>query len=456
VTLAVFRNRAALTDHGDRAAREALLAVAERAVDAVHPRNTVPAAVGRDGDRLAVGDRTYDLSTIEDVYVIAAGKGSAATVAALAGRVGDRVTAGVVAEKGVGSDQGAGSQLPDSVELVAAGHPLPTEKSRRAGERALGLAGRAGEADLVLACVTGGASATLVAPAAGLSVADLRATTDLLLRAGLPIDAVNTVRRHCSRLKGGRLAERVGPARLATLVVVDEVADEPWGPTVPDDTTYADALAVLADAGLTEELPSAVLEHLRAGRDGERPETPAAVGTDATTVVLADASDACEAAADRARDLGYEPLVLSTAVEGESREAATVLGGVAREIVRHGRPVAPPCVLVTGGETTVTVGPDAGEGGPNQEFALASAVDGADLDGVATLAMGTDGTDGPTDVAGGLVDCSTVPRLRERGLDPGAHLRRHDSTAALRAVDDAVLTGPTGTNVMDLRLTLVV
>jgi glycerate-2-kinase len=360
----------------------------------------------------------------------------------------------VVAEKGGGSDP-IDPGLPDAVELVAAGHPLPTEGSRRAGERALELADRADEADLVLAIITGGASATLVAPADGLSVRDLRATTDLLLRAGLPVDAVNTVRRHCSRLKGGRLAERAAPARLATLVVVDEVADRPWGPTVPDETTYADALAVLADAGLTEEAPAAVTEHLRAGRDGDRPETPATVRTDATTVVLADANDACRAAAERARQLGYEPLVLSTAVEGESREAATVLGGVAREVIRHGRPVPAPCVLITGGETTVTVGPDAGEGGPNQEFALASAVACADLEGVATLAMGTDGTDGPTDVAGGLVDPSTVSRLRERGLDPEAHLRRHDSTPALRAVDDAVLTGPTGTNVMDLRLTLV-
>jgi hydroxypyruvate reductase len=452
----VFRNREALTDHGDRAARETLLAVAERAVEAVHPRNTVPAAVERDGDRLTVADCRYDLSAVRDVYVIAAGKGSAATVAALAERVGDRLTAGVVAEKADGGGEpGVEAGLPDAVERVAAGHPLPTEESRHAGERALELADRAGEADLVIACITGGASATMVAPAAGLSVTELRTTTDLLLRAGLPIDAVNTVRRHCSRLKGGRLAERVAPARLATLVVVDEVAGRPWGPTVPDDTTYADALGALSDAGLTDELPAAVLEHLRAGRDGERPETPAAVGTDATTSVLADASDACDAAADRARELGYEPLVLSTAIEGESREAATVVGGVAREVVRHGRPVAPPCVLVTGGETTVTVGPDAGEGGPNQEFALASAVACADLEGVVTLALGTDGTDGPTDAAGGLVDSSTVPRLADRGIDPERRLRRHDSTPALRAVDDAVLTGPTGTNVMDLRLTLV-
>ncbi len=446
----MFENRATLTDHGNRAARADLLDIARHAIESVRPRATVSAAVERDGDCLRVGGREYDLGAVNDVYLIAAGKGSSAVVAALAERLGDRLTAGVVAEKGR-----TDTTLPDAVEPVAAGHPLPTDASRRAGERALELAEAAGEDDLVFACITGGASATLVAPAARLSIGDLRATTDLLLRAGLPIDAVNTVRRHCSRLKGGRLAEAVGPARLATLVVVDEVADEPWGPTVPDGTTYADALTVLNDAGLTDAVPAAVRKHLRAGRDGAVPETPGALQMDAATTVLADASDACEAAVDRAGKLGYAPLLLSTAIEGESREAATVLGGIARETVREGRPAEPPCLLITGGETTVTVPEDSGEGGPNQEFALATAVDCRGLTGVTTLALGTDGTDGPTGVAGGLVDDSTVPRLRERNIDPLAALERHDSTPALRAVDDAVVTGPTGTNVMDLRLTAV-
>jgi len=448
----VFGNRAALADHGNRAARTDLLDVAEHAVELVHPRNTVPAAVERDGDRLVVGDRAYDLGSVDRVLVLGAGKGSAAVVAALEEILGDSIDAGVVAEK-AGAGETADST---ALDILAAGHPLPDGASLQAGERALELADGAEESDLVLACVTGGASATMVAPAPGLTLADLRAMTDTLLRAGLPIEQVNAVRTHCSRLKGGRLAEHVSPARLATLVVVDEVAGEPWGPTVPDRATFADALAVVEHSGLGDDLPAAVVDHLRAGREGERSETPESLaGVDATVVVLADASDACEAAAEKAREAGYEPLLLSTAIEGESREAATVLGGVAREAVRHGRPVEPPCLLVTGGETTVTVGDAPGEGGPNQEFALATAVDCADLAGVTTLALGTDGTDGPTDIAGGLVDDSTVVRLRERGVDPGDHLQRHDSTPALRAVEDAVVTGPTGTNVMDLRLTVV-
>jgi len=447
--MTTVRNRAALTDHGNREAREALLDVATAAIEAVHPRRTVPASVRRDGDRLRVGDEEIDLAAHDDVYVVGGGKGAAAVAAELDDILGDRITDGVVAAKAgeEGVDLGA-------VEAVGAGHPLPDEASLSAGRRALELADSAGGDDLVVAPVTGGASATLVAPAADLTLDDLASTTETLLRAGLRIDEVNAVRKHCSAIKGGRLAERIAPATAVTLVVVDEVAGEPWGPTVGDATSFDDALDVLARHDLTDAVPPAVVAHLRRGRDGTVAETP--TETAGHVVVLAEPSDAAEAARDRAAALGYEPLILSTTVEGESREVATCLTAIAREATTHDRPVAPPCVFVSGGETTVHVDGDAGEGGPNQEFALRAALE---LDGdersVTTLAVGTDGTDGPTDVAGGLVDATTVPRMADRGVDARAHLHRHDATPALRAVDDAVVTGPTGTNVMDLRLTLV-
>jgi hydroxypyruvate reductase len=443
------RNRSALTDHGNAEARDHLIDVAEAAIEAVHPRRTVPATVTRDGDRLRIGDRTVDLGAVNDVYLLGAGKGAAAVAAELLAVLGTRVTDGVVAEKA-----GAGTDL-DGVTVVDAGHPIPDAESLRAGRRALELADAAGPEDLVIVAVTGGASATLAAPAGDCSLDDLADATDRLLRAGLPIDRVNAVRKHCSALKGGRLAERIVPATLATLVVVDEPAGDPWGPTVGDDTTFADALAVLDRHGLTDAVPSAVVRRLRHGREGRVRETPVAVAPDDPVVVLAGPTDTVEAARDRAAELGYEPLILSSTVEGESREVATCLAAVAREATTHERPVAPPCVLISGGETTVRVGTDAGDGGPNQEFALRSAVALADDPTVTTLALGTDGTDGPTDVAGGLVDHTTVPRLGAAGLDAAAHLRRHDAATALRAVDDAVVTGPTGTNVMDLRVTLV-
>jgi hydroxypyruvate reductase len=272
------------------------------------------------------------------------------------------------------------------------------------------------------------------------------------LNAGCRIDEINAVRKHCSAIKGGRLAERIAPATAVTLVVVDEVAGEPWGPTVGDGTTFADALDVLERHDLAHAVPTAVVDHLRRGRDGTVAETPRE--TDGHVVVLAGPADAAEAAEARAAELGYEPLILSTTVAGESREVATCLAAVAAEAASYGRPAEPPCVLISGGETTVQVGEGSGKGGPNQEFALASALE-LDDSSVTTLALGTDGTDGPTDAAGGLVDATTVPRMRERGIDARDHLRRHDATPALRAVDDAVVTGATGTNVMDLRLTLV-
>ncbi|GAB6860774.1 glycerate kinase [Haloplanus litoreus] len=447
--MTTVRNRAALTDHGNREARVHLLDVATTAIDAVRPRRTVPAAVERDGDRLRIGDRAFDLAAVDDVYLVGAGKGAAAVAAELVAVLGDRLTDGTVAEK-------AGGETPvDGLTVVGAGHPIPDETSLRAGTRVLDVADAAGPDDLVIAAITGGASATLAAPAGDCSLADLAATTETLLRAGLRIDEINAVRKHCSTLKGGRLARRAAPAALATVVVVDEVAGDPWGPTVGDDTTFADALAVLDRHDLTDAVPPAVVDHLRRGEAGAHPETPPRAARDAPVAVLAGPTDAVEAARDRAAELGYDPLILSSTVEGESRDVATCLAAVAREASTHGRPVDPPCVLLSGGETTVRVGSDAGEGGPNQEFALQSAVALADDPSITTLALGTDGTDGPTDVAGGLVDQTTVSRLAAAGLDAEAHLRRHDSTAALRAVGDAVETGSTGTNVMDLRLTLV-
>ena len=440
-------NADALAANGERAIRRDLLAVAEAALARIHPETAVPRALARENATLVAGDARVDLDAVERVRLVGAGKGSAAVARALGPLLGDRLDGGVVATKAPDPPR-----PPDTVETVVAGHPLPDRASLRAGRRALAVADDAGPDELVVAVVTGGASALLAAPAGDLSLADLRETTDALLRAGLPIASVNAVRTHLSALKGGRLADRIAPARLLTLVVVDEPAGEPWGPTVSARASYADALAVLEGTDAT--VPAAVRAHLAAGADGTHPE-PAALPARGETVVLADAADACAAARDRAAALGYEPLVLSTTVEGESREVATAFAAVAREAADHGRPVSPPCLLVSGGETTVTVGDGGGTGGPNQEFALASALALADRPRVTTLALGTDGTDGPTDVAGGLVDGSTLDRLDAAGIDPAARLREHDATPALTAAGDAVRTGPTGTNVMDLRLTAV-
>lgn len=448
----MIENERTLTDHGNAAAREALLDVCERALDRIHPRTEVPSAVQVSDESIRVDGTEYDRSEIGDVYVIGAGKGSAAVVTELREVLGDGLTDGLVVEK-----RGQASEIPD-VEVYEAGHPLPNEDGSIAAKKVLDLARTAEKDDLVFVCITGGASALLPAPADGITLDELANLTETLLNAGLPIDEINTVRKHVSEIKGGQLAERIHPATTITLVIVDEVAGEPWGPTVPDETSSADAMAVLKRRGLWTRAPESIRRHLeRTGRDATR-ETPTGETFDAyqtQTIVLTEASDVCEAAATRARELGFNSMILSSCIEGESRTVGTVLAGIAKEVDRHERPVRTPCIIVSGGETTVTVETAEGRGGPNQELAIQFAIDADGLTDTALLALGTDGTDGPTEVAGGLVDGRTVERARRREVDLFDHLARHDSTRALERLNDGVRTGPTGTNVMDLRLLLV-
>jgi glycerate-2-kinase len=448
-------NRGALCSHGEREARGFLVDVVDEALGAVHPDRLVPERVTLRGGILRVDGRSYDLDSVDEVLVVGAGKGSLALVRAVGDVLGDRLSRGIVVEK---HEHGGGDGVDPDVEVIEAGHPIPDEASHRAGRRAMDLARGAGEGDLVVACITGGASALLALPVEGIGIEDLAETTRLLLEAGAPIEDVNAVRKHLSRIKGGHLAEAVHPARTLSPMIVDEVAGEPWGPTVPDSTTFDDALGALERHGLDDRVPESVSAYLARSRDRPERETPTAEtfeSLDTQAVVLADAGDACEAACERAAERGVGAMLLSTVLEGESREVGTCLAGVAKEVATSGRPAEPPVALVSGGETTVTVGEGSGEGGPNQEFALGVALGIDGYDGVAAVAVGTDGTDGPTDVAGGLVDGETVERAERRGVDLHRALREHDSASALRELDDAVYTGPTGTNVMDLRVILV-
>jgi glycerate-2-kinase len=448
----MIRNSAALANHGDSEARETLLDIADYALESIHPAALVPGVVTAEDGTIRVEGTVYDLDSIDDIYVLGTGKGSLDLVAALLERLPDRVTEAVVVEK-------KGQAEPrDGIEVFEAGHPIPDADGRRAGERVVELARRAGEDDLVFACITGGTSAQLPHPPETVSIDDLAALTELLLHAGLPLEEMNTVRKHVSRIKGGQLAELIHPARTVTTVIVDEVAAEPWGPTVPDETTFEDAIGVLQDHDLWSSAPASVREYLQRGStepDLETPDGAALRDYRTQTVVLADASDVCEAAAERADAHGYDALILSTMLEGESAEIGVAHAGIAKETRRHDRPIEPPCVIVSGGETTVSIDDDPGRGGPNQEFALRFALEIDGWTGMAALALGTDGTDGPTEIAGGLVDTTTADRATELDEDLYRRLRDHDAAGALERLDDAVYTGSTGTNVMDLRLVLV-
>jgi hydroxypyruvate reductase len=316
--------------------------------------------------------------------------------------------------------------------------------------------------DVVVVLLSGGASALLPAPVSGLTLEDKAAVTSLLMRAGADITELNTVRKHLSRLKGGGLARAAAPARVVTLVLSDVVGDDlstiASGPTVPDPTTYADARRILDDRGIASAVPASARRHLEAGQRGEIPETPKPrdpIFRRVRTCLVGSNRISVQAAAREARRQGLRPLVLTTRLEGEAREVARALVAILRECVESGAPAAPPVCLLAGGETTVTVR-GAGRGGRNQEMAVAAAELLASFPVEAVVAaLATDGVDGASEAAGGVADRTSVARARALGLaPPAAFLAASDSNAFLGPLGDLIVTGPTGTNVVDLAVLL--
>lgn len=350
----------------------------------------------------------------------------------------------------------------ERVRLLTASHPVPDARGLAAASEVESLLRSAGADDTVLVLLSGGASALVPAPAEGVSLEDKARTTSLLLRSGATIHELNTVRKHLSRLKGGGLARLSAPARVVTLVLSDVVGDDlstiASGPTVPDPTTFADALSVVRRRGVEGELPRPVRERLEAGARGEIEETPKPgdpVFRKGVTRIIGSNRLSVEAAAREARRQGLRPLVLTTRLEGEAREAARVLVAVLRECVESSRPAAPPVCLLAGGETTVTVTGD-GQGGRNQELAVAAAraLEGFPAPAV-VAAFATDGIDGASDAAGGLADDTTVARAAALGLaPPAAFLAASDTRNFLGPLGDLIVTGPTGTNVVDVAVLL--
>ncbi|UIP01353.1 DUF4147 domain-containing protein (plasmid) [Halobaculum sp. CBA1158] len=454
-------------DRSGPAVRTAL-ACLRAGIEAAMPEAVIRESVALEGDALRVADATYDLGDHDEVLVVGGGKAAGGVADALVDLLGDRLDDGVVVVPGAVGDEAepdgpGGDGSSDPIDRVAGGHPVPTPGSVAGGERVLELAEGADERTLVLTVVTGGASALLAAPAAGVDLPDLRETTDALLSAGVDIDGVNAVRKHLSRVKGGRLASAAAPATVVGLLFSDVVGDDPAvigsGPVSPDPTEFADALAVLDRHGV--DAPQSVRARLESGARGETPETPGAEDpafARVSTHVLADGRTAIDAAAGVARDRGYDALVVSSRLRGEARECGTFHVGIAEEVATAGDPVAPPAVLLSGGETTVTVAGD-GEGGPNAECALAAGVDLvdrrsplSDRDGdCAFLAVDTDGRDGSTDAAGALVTPDSVADA-EAAL---AALDDNDAVGYFREAGGLVITGPTGTNVDDLRVLVV-
>lgn len=400
-----------------------------------------------DGSRLTAGTLDVDLDTVDRLLVLGCGKAGASMARALEERLGDRVRDGFVVVKD-------GYTVPTRrIRVAEAGHPVPDARGVAASRELLAAAGAAGVRDLVIFLVSGGGSALTPAPAPPVTLDEKQAMTRALLAAGATIGELNAVRKHLSLLKGGQLARAAAPARVLTLALSDVIGDPldviASGPTAPDATTFADALDVLQRRAVMEAAPASIVARLEAGARGEIAETPKAgdpVFASVTNLVIGNNALVVDAAMARARALGYTPTLLTRTLEGEAREAARLL-------VAHARTLPRRSCLVAGGETTVTVrGP--GRGGRCQEFALAAAREIAGNDDVVILAAGTDGTDGPTDAAGGLVDASTITRISAVGGDAARALDDNDAYSALGLAGDLIFTGPTNTNLLDVYLVL--
>ena len=382
------------------------------------------------------------------VFVLAAGKAAGEMAKAAEELLGEKVSGGLVVTKD-GHDPG-----PEDFETVFASHPEPDERSVEAARKVQELAESLGEEDLLLTLISGGASALLADPAASIELADLKQLTSALLKSGADIGEINTVRKHVSVLKGGGLVRLAHPAPTISLLLSDVVGDEPSsiasGLTAPDPTTLENTRRVLERYGI--EPPDSVANHLQNAEETPASDDP--IFENVVNRICGGGRHAAEAAAKEAGELGYTPLLLTTTLTGDALGAASMHAAIIREVVASGNPIAPPCAIVSGGEATVTVR-GSGAGGPNQEFVLALAVE---LDGIedwTAFSADTDGNDGSTDAAGGLVSGETAKRIRDAGMDPEGALADNDSYAALEAGGALLLTGPTGTNVNDLRVALI-
>lgn len=408
-----------------------------------------------DGTCLIVDQYRYDLDSYARIFIIGAGKATAIMAREIERLLGDRISAGCIVVK-----YDHTLQL-NQIQQYQAGHPVPDENGVEGASEILKIVSQADAKDLIICLLSGGGSALLPLPSKGISLADKQAATEQLLSCGARIREINTLRKHLSSIKGGQLARAVAPATLLTLILSDVIGDDleviASGPTAPDPTTFANCFDILHHYGLTDKMPLNICNHIQLGMTSPQLETPKPgdpIFRNVRNLVIANNRAAIHGARIKAKQLGYNCLIISSMIEGEAREVARVHAAIAKEISRSGDPITVPACLISGGETTVTL-KGSGKGGRNQEFALAAAVELGAEGNIVVLSAGTDGTDGPTDAAGALCDTTTVARAETNKLNPAAFLKNNDSYHFFKPLNDLIITGPTQTNVMDLQIVLV-
>ncbi len=412
--------------------------------------------VSINGSTLLVDQREYNLKDYEHIYVIGGGKACAPMAKTVEEILGDRLEEGIVVVK-------YDHSLPlKKISIIEASHPIPDTNGLEGTSEILRLLSRTGEKDLVICLISGGGSALLVQPHKEVTLQDIQTTSNELLACGATIDEINAVRKHLSIIKGGHLAHASYPSTLITLILSDVIGDPldiiASGPTVPDESTFDDACKVIRKYSLEDKIPDSVCKLLKKGQSGEARENPKQgdkVFANTQNVIIGSNKIALEAAKEKAADLGYNTIILSSMVQGESKEAAIFFSAIAKEVCHTGTPLSKPACIIAGGETTVTIRGN-GKGGRNQEFALSAAMEIEGYDGIVILSAGTDGTDGPTDATGAIVDSNTCKDAREKFcLKSEDFLSKNDSYNFFNKTGEHIITGPTLTNVMDIMISLI-
>ncbi len=430
------------------------------AIDAVSPVRAVNNHLKVDGSMLILNknsmeSESVDLDSFKRIFVVGGGKATASMARAVEELLGSRVTGGCVSVK-----YGHVDKL-DRIDLVEASHPLPDANGVAGAAKIYEILKDAREDDLVISLISGGGSALMPLPPEPISLEDKQNTTNLLLKCGATIHEINAVRKHLSRLKGGNMARAAFPARVINLMISDVVGDNmdviASGPFVHDRSSFADAASIIRNYNKKNEFPESVSEYLQRGEKGEIPENPLSDDTvfqKVSNMIIASNIQSLEAASEKAAELGYNSVILSSLIEGDTKDAALWHSRIAEEIVKSSNPVKRPACVITGGETTVKVMGE-GKGGRNMEFAMHAAkfIDG--LKGAVIASVGTDGNDGPTDAAGAVAWDDTMNRARSLSLNVDEYMKNNDSYNLFRELGDLIITGPTNTNVMDIRIILV-
>ncbi len=429
------------------------LEIFKASIAAVNPQNAVLNALSLEGSLLRVADATFDLSLFKKIVVVGGGKASAAMAVAVEEILAERISDGLVVVK-----YGHTADL-QRVRTVEAAHPLPDDAGLKGTAEITSMLKGLGAEDLVISLISGGGSALLPQPVEGLSLDDKQRVTQVLLGCGATIHEINSIRKHLSSTKGGGMAASAYPATVINLMLSDVVGDDmdviASGPFVPDSSSYSDALGIIDGYGVGDRMPVAVMDYLRGKAASGDGHDNGDIFAKVVNLIVGSNIIACQAAQNKARELGYGSLILSSMIEGDTTEIARAHCAIAREVVRSANPIESPACIISGGETTVVI-KGKGLGGRNQEYALVCGqyLDGSE-DNIVMLSGGTDGTDGPTDAAGGLADPYSAQRGRDQGMELGVYLADNDAYHYLEAAGDLIKTGPTLTNVMDIRLALI-